>query len=200
MIATAGRCSASSRASRSMRAAVTPVICSTACGRVVGEAAAPSRRSSAPARPAASAGRSLLAQDHVREAEREHAFGARPDRHPLVGARAGLRHARLDLDERAAHARPALPHVAVRRALRDRRVPGAEEIGAERDHDSARRARSNVGSCSRPKLIAFARRSTSSPNSSNVDRRRRAEPREEQRRSGRGARSTPGRVKHASDV
>ena len=61
-----------------------------------------------------------------------------------------------------------LPHLAVAAALRDRRVPRAEEVGAERRSRNASAARSNVGSCSRPKLTALARRSTSSPNSSNA--------------------------------
>ena len=53
------------------------------------------------------------------------------DGHPLVGIRAGLRHAGFDLHERSAHAGPALPHLAVADALRHGRVPRAEEISAE---------------------------------------------------------------------
>ena len=57
------------------------------------------------------------------------------DRHPLVGVGAGLRHARFHLHEGAADAAPALPHLAVGVALRDRRVPRAQEVGAEAEDE-----------------------------------------------------------------
>ena len=62
-------------------------------------------------------GRPLACQDRVREPEREHAFGPRLHRHPLVRARAGKRHPRLDLHERPSHARTSLPHGPVSGAL-----------------------------------------------------------------------------------
>ena len=112
----------------------------------------------------------------MREAERQHAFGARLHRHPLVGAGAGQRHARFDLHERAAHARPSLPHRAVGGALRDRRIPGAEEVGAEADRE-ARRARDRTSAAAR------GRSSSRSPGAAR--RRRRA------RRRSAAARRTP---------
>ena len=104
-------------------------------GRVVGQARAPAAMS-APARPASPGAASFAGHQHVRQAERQHAFGAGPHRHPLVGVRAGLRHARFDLHERAANAAAALPHRAVGVALRHRRVPGAEEVGAEAEDEA----------------------------------------------------------------
>ena len=76
----------------------------------------------------------LVLDDHTGEPERKHAFSARRDRDPLVRIGAGLRHARFDLDERAADLRICLSHLAIGEALCDRRVPGAEEIGAKPDH------------------------------------------------------------------
>ena len=98
--------------------------------RVVGEPARPSIDRS---RSATAGGRPQLVRgDHVREAERDDAFGAWLRRQPLVGVRAGQRHARFDLHELAAHLWTSLPHLAVRHALRDRRIPRTEQIGAER--------------------------------------------------------------------
>ena len=190
------RSSASSRASRSMRLRGD-------AGHLLDPRRARSRRGRPtsrrwPRRRVRAVGRAqLVGDDHVREAEREHAFGARLDRHPLVGVRAGQRHPRLDLHELAAHAWPPLPHRAVAGALRHRRVPGAEKIGAEaitkRD-----RARSIVGSCSWPKLIALARRSTSSPNSSNPIGAGAPKPIRNSAASACGG-SAAGRVSNASD-
>ena len=78
--------------------------------------------------------RELLAQDDVSDAQRQHAFHSRPARNPFVGVGAGLRHARFDLHEFCAASGAALAHLAVTDRLRNRRVPGAEEIGAEGDH------------------------------------------------------------------
>ena len=80
-IATAGARSANSRASRSIRPPPTPVISSTCVRRVIRQARRPSR-DEPPARPAPSVRTQLVAHDHVRDAEREHAFGARLDRRP----------------------------------------------------------------------------------------------------------------------
>ncbi len=78
--------------------------------------------------------RELFAQDDVRNAQRQRAFRSRPARNPLVGVGAGLRHARLDLHEFCPASGAALAHLAVTYRLRDRRVPGAEEIGAKGNH------------------------------------------------------------------
>ena len=130
MMATEGLISASSRASRSTRDAATPVICSTCSGAKLLKPGRPAvdERSGAPAgarRP------QLRGHDHVRQPEREHAFGPRLHRHPLIGVRTGLRHPRLDLHEHAADSGTALPHQPVAMPLRRRRVPRAEEVGAE---------------------------------------------------------------------
>ena len=76
MMATEGRWSASSCASRSTRVALTPVRCSTFSGVYVGETARPAvdERSRAAG---GVGGTQLVSQDHVRQAERQHAVGAR---------------------------------------------------------------------------------------------------------------------------
>src|SRR5438132_451915 len=81
----------------------------------------------------------LLLENDVCETECQHALRARRHRHPLVGIRAGLRHARFNLHERAADARAPLPHPPVRDALRHRRIPRPEKIGAEAQHVSRAR-------------------------------------------------------------
>ena len=104
---------------------------------VVSPADQPSMSAAAP--PGRPRERSLSLQNHVREAEREDAFGARLGRHPLVRVGPRQRHPRLDLDELAARLRMALPHGAVVRRMRHRRVPRAQEIGAKRDDESRAR-------------------------------------------------------------
>ena len=78
--------------------------------------------------------RELLAQDDMRDAQRQRAFHSGPAGNPLIGVGAGLRHTRFDLHEFCAASGAALAHLAVTYRLRHRRVPGAEEIGAEGDH------------------------------------------------------------------
>ena len=78
-------------------------------------------------------GRQMQRVDHhVRDTQRQDAFGSRLDRNPFVGIRAGLRHSRFDLNEFPALAGPALPHLAVSDVLGHGRVPGSEKVGAER--------------------------------------------------------------------
>ncbi len=65
----------------------------------------------------------------------QHPLGPRADRQPLIGAGAGGRHTRLDLDQPPAH-RPALgrlslAELAVGLAVMGRREPGPQEIGPE---------------------------------------------------------------------
>ena len=59
--------------------------------------------------------------------------GARPERDPLIGVGARLRHARLQLNERTADPRSALAHVPVGDALRHWRIPGTQKVSAERE-------------------------------------------------------------------
>ena len=89
---------------------------------------------SEPARDPAPCGRELLAQDDMRDAQRQRAFHSRPAGNPLIGVGAGLRHTRFDLHEFCAAAGTALAHLAVTDRLRDGRVPGSEKIGAEGNH------------------------------------------------------------------
>ncbi len=98
--------------------------------RVVGQALGPAGDERAGARMRIARGK-LLAQDDVRNSQREHAFRSRPARNPFVGIGAGLRHAGLDLHESAATPDASLAHFAVADGLRDGRVPCAQEIGAE---------------------------------------------------------------------
>ena len=83
---------------------------------------------------AAGAGRrrQAIAQDDVGQPQGHGALGARPHRQPFVGAGPGLRNPWLDLDELGAD-RLLAPHAPVGGVLRQRRVPGAEEVGAEAD-------------------------------------------------------------------
>src|SRR5206468_12253379 len=74
-----------------------------------------------------------LVQDHVSQAQHQRAFGAGPGGDPLVGARSGQRHSRFHLDELAADSGASLPHLAVPYGLGYWRIPGTEEIGAERN-------------------------------------------------------------------
>ena len=78
--------------------------------------------------------------DHLRHREREHPLGARRGRDPLVGAHAGERQPRADVDE-LRHGRVAAPRERVGprepQLVADGREPGLHEIGAER-HDVAR--------------------------------------------------------------
>ena len=69
--------------------------------------------------------------DDVSQPQRHDAIHTGLHGHPLVGVRARERHPRFDLYQLAARLRMALAHRAVVHRLRDRRVPGAEEIGAE---------------------------------------------------------------------
>jgi hypothetical protein len=52
----------------------------------------------------------------------------------VYAVRSGLRHPRLDLNQFAALPGDALAHLAVSDALSHGRIPGAEEIRAERNH------------------------------------------------------------------
>ncbi len=76
----------------------------------------------------------LLAQDDMRDAQRQRAFRAGPTGNPLIGVGAGLGHTRFDLHEFCAAARAALTHLAVTDRLRHGGVPGAKEISAEGDY------------------------------------------------------------------
>ena len=87
-------------------------------GRVLGEARTPSLDE--PTSATGARRLKLRRDDDVREPERQHTFGPRPDWHPFVGVGTGLRHARLDLHERAADAGAALSHEAVALRVRDR--------------------------------------------------------------------------------
>ena len=102
-------------------------------GRVVGQARGPAgdERAGAGSR---ALRRELLAQDDMRDAQRQRAFHSRPAGNPLIGVGAGLRHTRFDLHEFCAAAGAALAHLAVTDRLRHGRVPGAEEISAEGDY------------------------------------------------------------------
>ena len=81
----------------------------------------------------------LCRDDDMREAEREHALGARLHRHPFVGIGAGLRHPLFDLHKLRTDTGSSLPHRAVRGVLCHGRIPGSQEVGAERESVSRTR-------------------------------------------------------------
>src|SRR5580658_237569 len=69
----------------------------------------------------------------MRDAESEYALCSGFARNPLVSICARLRHARFNLHKLSASSRTAPAHLAVTYRLRNRRVPSAEKIGAERN-------------------------------------------------------------------
>ena len=58
-------------------------------------------------------GGELLAQNHMRNTQGQHAFCSRPACDPLIGIRAGLRHARLDLHKLTAASWSPPAHLTV---------------------------------------------------------------------------------------
>src|SRR5690348_17762383 len=76
----------------------------------------------------------MLAQNDVRESQRQIAFGTRPRRNPFVRISSRLRHSWFDLHEFPAVTGASLPHIAVGESVGHRGVPRAEKIGAKRDY------------------------------------------------------------------